>query len=59
MRVIWIGLKITEKQYKKLLKNLKGNEILICPDALLGAKFMGRRIKLKDLVPGRIERIEK
>lgn len=55
MRIMWIGFKITEKQFKKLNKGKKGEPVKICPEAFIGMEFMGRKFKFKNIVGGKIE----
>lgn len=58
MRVMWVGFKITEKQFKKMLElQRKGNSktVKICPQAFIETEFLGRKFKFEDLVVGRIE----
>jgi hypothetical protein len=54
MRVMWVGIRITEEQFKKLVKKNKGGPIKIVPEAIVGAEFAGRKIEFEDLVGGYI-----
>lgn len=55
MKIVWMGIKITEKEYKSLIKNKpKDKPVYIHPEVLIGADFLGRKLKFEDLVEGSI-----
>jgi hypothetical protein len=46
MKILWIGIKLTDRQYKRIMKS-NGK---ICPEALIGSKLAGKTIQLKDII---------
>ena len=49
MKTMFIGIDITDKQYKTLKKSARGGPVQIAFPALVGADFMGRAIRFSDL----------
>ena len=56
MRIMWVGFKITEKQFEKMKKLGSGHTVKIRPDGFVGLEILGRKVKFSDLVGGTVEK---
>ena len=54
MKVMWVGFRITEKQYQQLKRTTKDGVVRISPEGWQHTELLGRKFKFNDIISGGI-----